>query len=65
MLSGRGGRGAGALWLVALIWVVGNIVFGFVPVLETEGEIAWVAHLGGFFAGLALFGLFQRRASPA
>lgn len=42
-----------------LIWVVLN---GIVPLLPIGGAaIAWHAHLGGFFAGLLLVPLFERR----
>jgi membrane associated rhomboid family serine protease len=27
----------------------------------TDVQIAWQAHLGGFFAGLLMVGLFERR----
>ena len=30
----------------------------------TAEEVAWVAHLGGFFAGLVLFPLFDRLFRP-
>lgn len=47
----------------ALIWVGLNAAIPLVP-LFTGGDglqIAWEAHLGGFFAGLLLVGLFERR----
>ncbi len=44
-----------ASWL-ALNVVVGLIGAGF---LGSEGAIAWQAHLGGYFAGLLLAGLFD------
>lgn len=46
-----------------LIWVGTNFIFG--AGAQTLGfsdmPVAWVAHLGGFFAGLLLFPLFDRR----
>lgn len=38
-----------------VLWVVITIGFGFiaVPGFEDTGVVAWAAHLGGFFAGLA------------
>jgi membrane associated rhomboid family serine protease len=42
-------------------WVVLNMLFGLVlGKFFSEGGIAWEAHLGGFFAGLLLFPLFDR-----
>jgi membrane associated rhomboid family serine protease len=47
------------------IWVILNFAFaiGFGDLAETGG-IAWEAHLGGFFAGLLIFGAFDRAAEP-
>ncbi|MGH6799110.1 MAG: rhomboid family intramembrane serine protease, partial [Roseiarcus sp.] len=51
-----------------LIWLGTNFIFG--AGAQTLGlsdmPVAWVAHLGGFFAGLLLFPLFDRpfRAPP-
>jgi membrane associated rhomboid family serine protease len=48
-------------WMMVAIWFVANAVTGMVGV-GSEGEpVAWVAHIGGFVAGLALFPLFVRR----
>lgn len=46
----------------AAIWTSVNIVVGIVDFgLTEEGElIAWVAHLGGFYAGLFGIGFFDR-----
>ena len=48
-----------------LVWLGLNYVFGAsgVGLPAGEGLIAWEAHLGGFFAGLLLFGLFDRKPS--
>lgn len=50
------------------VWLVLNLVFGLSG-LTLDGEtaaIAWEAHLGGFVAGLLLFGLFDpMRRSPS
>jgi membrane associated rhomboid family serine protease len=41
-------------------WVILNIAFGYgAAALTSAGGIAWEAHLGGYFAGLLLFGLFD------
>jgi membrane associated rhomboid family serine protease len=44
------------------IWMVSNFVFGaFGRTLGlSDMPVAWVAHLGGFFAGLVLFPVFDR-----
>jgi membrane associated rhomboid family serine protease len=47
----------------SLAWIVINGIVPFLP-LFTGGatvQIAWQAHLGGFFAGLLLVPLFERR----
>ncbi len=43
------------------VWVVLNVLFGVgISMPGTEGEeIAWQAHMGGFFAGLLLFSFFD------
>ena len=43
------------------VWVAINLLFGIgISLPGTEGgEVAWQAHLGGFFAGLLLFSLFD------
>jgi membrane associated rhomboid family serine protease len=49
------------------IWMATNLVFGaFAPTLGlSDMPVAWVAHVGGFVAGLVLFPLFDRTARPA
>lgn len=46
------------------VWMAVNVFFGLnsdlMPGVEAGG-IAWEAHLGGFLAGLLLFGLFDRK----
>jgi len=43
------------------VWVAINLLFGIgISLPGTEGgEVAWQAHLGGFFAGLLLFSVFD------
>ena len=45
-----------------LIWLGTNFIFGAgAQILGfSDMPVAWVAHLGGFFAGLILFPLFDR-----
>ncbi|PWB81066.1 MAG: rhomboid family intramembrane serine protease [Methylocystaceae bacterium] len=44
------------------MWFGVNLLFGLVPQAAGASEqIAWEAHVGGFAAGLLLFGLFDRR----
>jgi membrane associated rhomboid family serine protease len=49
-----------------IIWLGTNFIFG--AGAQTLGfsdmPVAWVAHLGGFCAGLVLFPLFDRRLRP-
>ncbi len=46
-----------------LIWVLINAAAPLLPMLTGAGgmQVAWQAHLGGFFAGLLLDPLFERR----
>ncbi|MDB5472753.1 MAG: rhomboid family intrarane serine protease [Devosia sp.] len=45
------------------IWVVLNAAVPLFPLLTgNQIFIAWQAHLGGFFAGLLMVGLFERRS---
>ncbi|MBV8652025.1 MAG: rhomboid family intramembrane serine protease [Alphaproteobacteria bacterium] len=58
----RGGRN-GSIWPMVGLFLVLNFVTGVAGVGAPEGEtVAWVAHTGGFLAGLFLFGLFDRHA---
>lgn len=46
----------------SLVWVVINGIVPLLPVLTgMDVQIAWQAHLGGFFAGFFLVPLFERR----
>lgn len=46
-----------------IVWTVLNAAVPLLPMVTgTSVQIAWQAHLGGFFAGLLLVGLFERRA---
>ncbi|MGI9422225.1 MAG: rhomboid family intramembrane serine protease [Hyphomicrobiaceae bacterium] len=48
--------------LVAVcVWTAVNLIFGlFFAEVFNAGGIAWEAHVGGFFAGFLLFGLFDQ-----
>lgn len=48
-LTGRVGR----IWPIALAWVLISVVAGFVGAPDGS-SVAWIAHIGGFIAGLAL-----------
>ena len=52
--------------LASLAWVIFNLALGFGgSTVSAAGGIAWEAHLGGYFAGLLLFGLIDTgRAHP-
>jgi len=46
-----------------LIWVVLNAAVPLLPLVTgMEMSVAWQAHLGGFFAGILMVGLFERKA---
>lgn len=49
-----------------IIWVGLNALMPFLPIFMggMEVQIAWEAHLGGFFAGLLIAPLFERRPPP-
>jgi len=54
----RDARGGG-LFGLAIVWAVSMIAFGIIGMPGDGGtQIAWVAHLGGFVAGLLLFRFF-------
>jgi membrane associated rhomboid family serine protease len=53
-----------------VVWFGLNFLFGLgsLSITGSEQSVAWQAHIGGFVAGLLLFGLFDpvpRRAAPA
>jgi membrane associated rhomboid family serine protease len=47
------------------IWMATNVVFGAgaQALGASDAPIAWIAHVGGFFAGLVAFPLFDRAAA--
>lgn len=49
-----------------MIWLTTNFIFGAgaQTLGFSDSPIAWVAHVGGFFSGLVLFPLFDRRFRP-
>ncbi len=49
------------VWVLVVLWLLINVVTGTVGVGSEGMPVAWVAHIGGFVAGLALFPLFVRR----
>jgi membrane associated rhomboid family serine protease len=50
-----------SFWLLVVLWFVMNAATGLAGI-GGEGEpVAWVAHVGGFVAGLVLYPLFARR----
>jgi membrane associated rhomboid family serine protease len=55
------GRRNGSLWPLVGLFLVLNVVTGVTGIGAPEGEtVAWVAHMGGFVAGLLLFGVFDK-----
>ncbi len=43
------------------VWLVTNVIFGVGAhaLGASEAPVAWIAHIGGFVGGLALFPLFD------
>ncbi|MFN4209286.1 MAG: rhomboid family intramembrane serine protease [Devosia sp.] len=69
VVIGRRLAGLGELWrdnrarFFILIWVVLNAAVPLLPLVTgMQMSVAWQAHLGGFFAGLLMVGLFERRS---
>jgi len=52
--------------LFILVWMGINVVFGVVGlgVSQDMASIAWEAHIGGFFTGLVVLSLLDRRPPP-
>ena len=48
-------------WVLVVLWFLINAVTGVAGVGSEVEPVAWVAHIGGFVAGLVLFPLFVRR----
>lgn len=46
--------------LFIAVWMGGNILVGVLGAPGVSDAIAWEAHIGGFFAGFLLIGLFDR-----
>jgi membrane associated rhomboid family serine protease len=58
---GRLGTGRGQLLLLVVLWIAMSAVTGEGGTPGTGGEpVAWVAHIGGFLAGLVLWRPFAR-----
>ncbi|MCC6470194.1 MAG: rhomboid family intramembrane serine protease [Alphaproteobacteria bacterium] len=54
--TGRGAAGGGLrqVGLLAVIWIVSQLLFGLVGAETSLGVVAWWSHIGGFVVGLAL-----------
>lgn len=68
VVVGRRLASFGDLWrdnrarLFILIWVLLNAAVPLLPLVTgTQMSVAWQSHLGGFFTGLLLVGLFERK----
>ncbi len=60
---GQFGSGRRQLFLIIGLWLAMTVLTGSSAPPGTGGApVAWVAHIGGFFAGLALWPLFVRRS---
>lgn len=51
----------GRFWLLVGLWMVMNVITGTSGTLAV-GPVAWIAHIGGFVCGLALYPLFVHDA---
>jgi membrane associated rhomboid family serine protease len=52
--QGRLPTGKYGIWPFAMVWVGISVLFGLFGTQMAGAPIAWLAHLGGFFAGYAL-----------
>ncbi len=57
------GGARGGLWLLVALWIAMDVVAGVSGMGGDGASIAWVAHIGGFVAGLLLFGPFDRHVA--
>jgi membrane associated rhomboid family serine protease len=50
-------------YFILSFWIIFQLFQGIasIPGSQSSGGVAWFAHIGGFFAGLALIKLFQKR----
>jgi membrane associated rhomboid family serine protease len=48
-----------SFWIVVAVWMVMNVLAGTTGIAGDIGPVAWVAHIGGFVAGLILFAAFD------
>jgi membrane associated rhomboid family serine protease len=47
-------------WMLVVLWLVMNAVTGISGMGAAGAPVAWIAHVGGFAAGLLLYPLFVR-----
>ncbi|MFD0389772.1 rhomboid family intramembrane serine protease [Tistrella bauzanensis] len=60
----RSRAGTGSIMPLALLWIATAVITGIWGTPGTGEAVAWVAHIGGFLGGLALFPfLLPRRAA--
>jgi membrane associated rhomboid family serine protease len=56
-------------WFVLGLWIVTQLISGWTSVFHTEanvqGGVAYMAHIGGFFAGIVLVFLFRNRQAQS
>jgi len=68
LMSARRRRGRiGRLLMVSVLWIVSNVLFGVWGLPPADSTpIAWVAHIGGYVAGLVLIPWFvPKRRDPS
>jgi membrane associated rhomboid family serine protease len=56
---------ASEMWILIVLWIAMEIVTGLSGLGGEGAPVAWVAHVGGFLAGLLLFDFFDRAAARA
>jgi membrane associated rhomboid family serine protease len=50
----NGNRGRYGLWPLIIVWIAVEATFGLTGAGPGGGNVAWIAHIGGFLAGLFL-----------
>lgn len=55
--SGMMPKGKYGIWGVAALWIGLSLLTAFVSGPIGLGNVAWAAHIGGFFAGVGLMKL--------
>lgn len=65
MYSGTGGRNYRQLLPAVIVWLGASAFFGLLGMPGVDAPIAWLAHVGGFLAGLFLYAALRPSAGPS